>query len=55
LCEFSTGLSVVVLSGNDVMINSEIWDEIVFVMLIHISLELLISGSLCLEAFWEVS
>jgi hypothetical protein len=55
LCEFSTGLSEVILGGNDVMVNSKIWNEVIFVMFVHVSLELLVSSSLCLEATWEVS
>jgi hypothetical protein len=55
LCEFSTGLLEVVLGGNDVMVYTKVWNEVVFVMLVHISLELLVGGSLGLQAFWEVS
>jgi energy-converting hydrogenase Eha subunit C len=53
LCEFSTGLLEVVLGGNDVMVNTKVWHKVVFVMLVHISLELLVGGSLGLQAFWE--
>jgi hypothetical protein len=55
LSKLSTGLLKVVLSGNNVMINSKVWNEVVFVMLIHISLEFLISSSLSFQASWEVS
>jgi hypothetical protein len=55
LCKLSTSLSKVVLGGNDVMVNSEIWDKVILIVLIHISLELLISSGLSFEATWEVS
>jgi hypothetical protein len=53
LCEFSTGLLEVVLGGDNVMIDTKVWDEVVFVMLVHIGLELLIGSGLGSEAFWE--
>jgi hypothetical protein len=37
------------------MVDSKVWNEVVFIVLIHISLELLVSCSLGLEASWEVS
>jgi hypothetical protein len=55
LSKLSTSLSKVVLGGNNVMINTKVWNEVVFVVLVHISLELLVSGSLGFQAFWEVS
>jgi len=55
LSKLSTSLSEVVLGGNDVMVDSKVWNEVVLVMFIHISLELLVSCSLSLEASWEVS
>jgi hypothetical protein len=55
LSKLSTSLSKVILGGNNVMINTKVWNEVVFVVLIHISLELLVSGSLGFQAFWEVS
>ena len=55
LSKLSSGLLVVVLSGNDVMINSKVGDEIVFWMFVHVLLELVISGGLGSEASWEVS
>jgi len=55
LSKLSTGLLEVVLGGDNIMINTEVWYKVVFVVLVHISLKLLVSGGLCLEAFWEVS
>jgi hypothetical protein len=55
LCEFSAGLLEVVLGSDNIMINTEVWYKVIFVMFIHISLELLIGSSLGLKAFWEVS
>jgi hypothetical protein len=55
LHKLSTGLLEVVLGGNNVMINTKVWDEVVFVMLVHISLELLVGSSLSLQTSWEVS
>jgi hypothetical protein len=55
LSKLSTSLSKVVLGGNNVMINTKVWNEVVFVVLIHISLELLVSSGLGFQAFWEVS
>jgi len=55
LSQFATSLFEVILSGNNVMIDSKVWNEVVFIMLIHISLEFLFSGGLSLKAFWEVS
>jgi len=51
------GLSIseVALSVEDVSVNTKVWNKVVFVVLVHISLKLLVSGGLCLEAFWEVS
>jgi len=37
------------------MVDSKVWNEVILVVLIHISLELLVSSSLGLEASWEVS
>jgi len=54
LSKLSTSLSEVVLGGNDVMVDSKVWNEVILVMLIHISLELLVSSSLCLEASGEI-
>jgi hypothetical protein len=55
LSKLSSSLLEVILSGDDVVINSKVWDEVVFVVLVHISLKFLVSGSLCFEAFWEIS
>jgi hypothetical protein len=55
LHELSTSLLEVVLGGDNVMIDSKVWYKIVFVVLVHIGLKFLISGSLGFEAFWEVS
>jgi len=41
LSKLSSGVLEVVLGGDDIMVNSEIWDEVVFVVLVHVSLELL--------------
>lgn len=55
LSKLSSGLLEVVLSCDDVMINSKVWNEIVFVVLVHVGLELLVSSGLGFQAFWEVS
>jgi hypothetical protein len=55
LHKLSTGLLKVVLGGNNVMINTKVWNEVVFVMLVHISLELLVGSSLSFQASWEIS
>jgi hypothetical protein len=55
LSKLTTGLSEVVLGGDDIMVNTEVWNEIVLIVLIHVGLKLLIGGSLGLQAFWEVS
>ena len=50
------GLSIlqIALSGDDIMINTKVWHEVIFVVMVHISLELLWSSSLCLfDAAWE--
>jgi hypothetical protein len=45
------GITEVVLGGDDIVIHTEVWDEIIFWMLIHISLELGWSGSLGLTSY----
>ena len=55
LCKLSSSLSEVVLGGNDVVVDSKVWNEVVLVVFIHISLELLVSSGLGLEASGEVS
>jgi hypothetical protein len=55
LNKLSTCLFKVVLCGDDVMVNSKVGDEIVFVMFVHVSLELLVSGSLGFQASWKIS
>jgi hypothetical protein len=55
LSKLSTSLSEVVLGGNDVVVDSKVWNEVVLVVFIHISLELLVSSGLGLEASGEVS
>jgi hypothetical protein len=55
LHKLSTCLLEVVLCGDDIMVNSEVWNEVIFIMLVHISLELLVSSSLSLQTSWEVS
>ena len=50
------GLSIlqIALSGDDIMINTKVWHEVIFVVMVHISLELLWSSSLCLfDTVWE--
>ena len=54
LSKLSTSLSIVILSGDNVVINTKVWYEVVFIMLVHIGLEFLISSSFGLQAFWEV-
>jgi hypothetical protein len=54
LGKLTTSLLEVVLGGDNIMVDSEVWNEVVFVMLIHVGLELLVSGSLSLKAFWEI-
>jgi len=54
LGKFSSGILVVLVSGDDIMVDTKVWNEVVLWMLIHILLELLISGSLGLKATWEV-
>jgi hypothetical protein len=54
LNQFTTGILEVVLGGNDVMINTEVWYEVVFIMFVHIGLKLLVGGSLGLKALREV-
>jgi len=55
LSKLSSSLSEVVLCGNDVVVDSKVWNEVVLVVFIHISLELLVSSGLGLEASGEVS
>jgi hypothetical protein len=55
LGELSSSFLEIVLCCDDVMINSEVWNEVVFVVLVHVSLKFLIGSSLSLQAFWEVS
>jgi hypothetical protein len=54
LCQFTTSILEVVLSGDNVMVNTEVWNEVVLIVFIHISLELLIGSGLGLKAFWEI-
>jgi hypothetical protein len=54
LSKLSTSIFEVILSGDDIVVNSKVWNEIVLVVLIHICLELLIGSSLSFQAFWEV-
>ena len=42
----SDEFSVVGLGGNDIVINTEVWNEVVFWVFIHISLEFVIGSSL---------
>jgi hypothetical protein len=55
LGKLSSSFSVVILSGDDIVINTEVWNKVVLVVLIHICLEFLISSGLSLQAFWEIS
>jgi len=53
LCEFATGFLEVVLGGDDIMVDTEVWDEIVLGVYIHISLKFLGSCGLSLQTSWE--
>jgi hypothetical protein len=55
LGKFTTSLLEVVLGGDDIVVDTEVWYEIVLIMLVHIGLELLVSSGLGLQAFWEIS
>jgi hypothetical protein len=55
LGEFATSFLEVVLCSDDIMVNTEVWDEIVLIVFIHVSLELLVGGGLGLQASWEIS
>ena len=55
LSKLSSSLSEVVLGSDNIMVDSEVWNEVVLVVFIHISLELLVSSGLGLEASGEVS
>jgi hypothetical protein len=55
LHEFSSSFLKVILSSDDIVIDSEVWNEVILIMFIHISLELLVSSSFGLEALWEIS
>jgi energy-converting hydrogenase Eha subunit C len=55
LGKLSTCLLEVILGGDNVMIDSKVWNKVVLIMLIHIGLKLLWSCCFGLEAFWEVS
>jgi hypothetical protein len=55
LHKLSTGFLKVVLGCDNIVIDTEIWNKVVLIVLIHVSLELLIGSGLSLEAFWEVS
>jgi hypothetical protein len=55
LDKLSASLSVVVLCGDDIVINSKVWHKVVLVVFVHISLELLWSSGFGLQTFWEVS
>jgi hypothetical protein len=54
LGEFTTSFLEVVLSSDDIVVYTEVWDEIILIVLIHIGLELLISSGFSLQAFWEI-
>ena len=48
------GVLEVVLGGDYIMINSEVWDKIILIVLIHVCLEFLRSSCLGFSnAFWE--
>ena len=54
LCKLSTGIFVVLLGCNDVMVHTEVWDEIILWMLVHVLLELMFSSSLSALSFVRV-
>merc|ERR1711935_229307 len=53
LGELSSSSLEVVLCGNDIMVNTEVWNEVVLIVFVHVSLELLVSSSLGFKASWE--
>ena len=46
LSKLSTGVLVIVLGGDDVVVDSEVRNEIVLWMFIHVLLQLLVGSSL---------
>jgi hypothetical protein len=57
-CFFGTGslcVLKIVLSSDNVMVNTKIWNKVVLIVFIHVSLELLVSCGFSLQAFWEIS
>ena len=55
LSKLSTSILVVALGGDNVMVNTKVWDKVILWVLVHVFLELLVSSSLGLQTFWEVS
>jgi len=54
MTEFTFSIFQIALGCDDVMINTEVWDKVVFVMMIHISLKFLWSSSLGFsDTIWE--
>jgi len=53
LSKLSSGILEIVLSGDNIVVNTEVRDEVILIMLVHVSLELLVGSSLGFEAFWE--